>query len=88
VQLVRSAMRIREVAQDRAIEATIELPWPDDSIQIGDRIEKLKGLEYAFGVNAGKARRYPRVIGLTYNLSPANYNTQIVLETERKAGRV
>jgi len=88
VQLVRSATRIREVAQDRAIEATIELPWPDDSIQIGDRIEKLKGLEYAFGVNAGKARRYPRVIGLTYNLSPANYNTQIVLETERQAGRV
>ncbi|HUS91156.1 MAG TPA: hypothetical protein VM695_04865, partial [Phycisphaerae bacterium] len=86
--LVRAATRIAEVAQDRAAEATFELPWPEPEISIGDRIEKLEGLEYSFGINAGAARRYPRVVGLTYGLTPGNYNTQIVLESERKAGRI
>jgi len=79
---------IQDAAEDRAIEASLELPWPETAISLGDRIERIAGIDYKLGVNAGPALRYPRVVRLILNLTPQTYDTQIIVDTDRQAGVV
>ncbi|HUX16304.1 MAG TPA: hypothetical protein VMW52_07505, partial [Phycisphaerae bacterium] len=82
------AATIQDAAEDRFIEASLELPWPESAISLGDQVRRIAGINYAFGVNAGPAARYPRVVRLILNLTPQTYDTQICLDTDRQAGVV
>ena len=87
-QLARIAGAIQDAAEDRTIEASFELPWPETDLSLGDRIDRIAGIDYKLGTNAGAATRYPRIVRLVYNLTPDTYDTQIVLDTDRQAGVV
>lgn len=82
------AQALQDVAEDRGIEASLELPWPETSISLGDRIERIAGIDYKLAANSGAALRYPRVVRLILNLTPETYDTQICLDTDRQAGVV
>jgi len=86
--LKRLAYAIRDAEEDRHVEATLEVPWPEPAISLGDRIERIEGIEVPLAVNAGAAARYPRVIGWRWNLTAETYDTQLVLDTWRQAGVV
>jgi len=82
------ASLVQDAMEDRFVEASIELPWPESAISLGDRVERIGGIDYKLGVNAGPAARYPRVVRLILNLTPQTYDTQICLDTDRQAGVV
>jgi len=77
---------IQTVAEDRFIEASFELPWPESEISLGDQVQRISGIDYKLGTNSGPAARYPRVVRLVLNLTPQTYDTQICLDTDRQAG--
>jgi len=87
-QLARIAGAIQDAAGDRTIEASFELPWPEPDLSLGDRIDRIAGIDYKLGINTGAAARFPRIVRLVYNLTPETYDTQIVLDTDRRAGIV
>ena len=82
------AQAVQDAAEDRTIEASLELPWPETAISLGDRIERIAGIDYKLAVNSGAALRFPRVVRLILNLTPETYDTQICLDTDRQAGVV
>jgi hypothetical protein len=82
------AQAVQDAAEDRSIEASLELPWPETAISLGDRVERIAGIDYKLGTNNGAAIRYPRVVRLILNLTPESYDTQICLDTDRQAGVV
>lgn len=85
-ELMRVARGIQDAAEDRAVEASLALEWPETGVGLGDRIDRIAGIEVPLAQNAGPASRYPRVIAIEYGLTEGQYDTQLTLETERKAG--
>ena len=75
-------------AADRSIEASLSIPWPETGVSLGDRIARIQGIEYPLAVNSGASRRYPRVVAVEMHLAMDTYDTQLVLDTYRKAGVV
>jgi hypothetical protein len=78
------AAMVQDVCEDRMVEASFELPWPEVEISLGDRLEKIEGIEYSLRSNSGAASRWPRVVGIELNLDVDSYNTQYTLSTDRK----
>lgn len=87
-RLDRAAGLIADANAARFIEASIPVEWPDTPIGLGDRIERIEGIDVALGTNVGPAAHYPRVVGIERNLTPETYNTVLTLDTDRKAGVV
>lgn len=84
--LRRIAQQVQNAAEDRFVEASMPIEWVDPPVRIGDVIEQVKGINYNLKVNCGPRKISPRVIGYTHLLEPSNYSTQIILDTDRKAG--
>lgn len=80
------AQQIQDAAEDRFIEASLPVEWVDPPVRVGDVIERINGINYDLKVNCGPRKVSPRVIGYTHLLTPESYSTQIVLDTDRKAG--
>jgi hypothetical protein len=79
------ADNVQDAAEDRFVEASFELPWPESAISLGDTVQRISGIGYSLGTNAGSALRYPRVVRMILNLTPQTYDTQICLDTDRQA---
>jgi len=86
--LTRAAGLIADANAGRYIEASVPIEWADAEISLGDRIERIEGIDVALGTNVGPAAQYPRVIAIERNLTPETYNTVLTLDTDRKAGVV
>jgi hypothetical protein len=85
-ELIDSAAEaIQDAAEDRLIEGSLPIEWPDEPLYLGDRISRIAGLEVPLGVNTGPARRYPRIVGRTLLLTPQTYSMTLLLDTYRKA---
>lgn len=82
------AAAVQDSAEDRYIEAALEIPWPETSWSLGDRITRISGIGYPLGTNGGAATRFPRIVRMTLNLTPDTYDTQVMLDTDRQAGVV
>ena len=80
------ARRIQDIEEDRLIEASLAIEWPDEPIEMTDQITQIVGMAYGLGVNAGPARRYPRVVGVKRHLAADTYSMELALDTERKGG--
>ena len=87
-ELAKIAAAIQTSEEDRLIEANLPIEWPDEDIRLTDVVTRIDGIGYALGTNAGPARRYPRVVGITRLLTPDTYSMSLILDTYRKAGIV
>jgi len=87
-ELGRIAKGIQRAGEDRYIEAAVEVPWPEPGISLGDRIERIAGIEYPLAVNTGPQRRCPRVVAYEMGLTESTYDMQLTLDTYRFAGVV
>jgi len=86
--LVRVAEAILAAHEGRSVEAALPIEWPDHELALTDRITRIEGIEYDFGSGAGGLVRYPRVVQLTYHLTPQTYALAVVLDTPRQSGSV
>jgi hypothetical protein len=86
VEIAAKAVAAQDLAEDRLIEAACTIEWPDEPIYLGDRISGIAGIDVGFGVNAGVAMRYPRVIGRVLNLDENTWSMTLHLDTDRKTG--
>ena len=87
-KLNAAATLIQDAHADRLIEAALPIEWPDTPIRLTDCITQIEGIGYDLSTNIGTAIRYPRVIGITYNVTPADYSATLQLHTDRYAGVV
>ena len=78
------AGNLQEAMEDRTIEADIPVEWPDDEPALTDVITRIEGIEYDLAINAGGARRFPRVIARTLLLTPETYAMHVTVGTDRK----
>ncbi len=86
--LTAAAAKIQDIAEDRLIEASLPIEWPDPSIWLTDQVERIEGIEYDLQTNAGAGKLAPRVVQRTFLLRAETYCTQITLDTDRKAGLI
>lgn len=86
--LTRAAEKVTAAHAQRLIEASVPIEWPDEEIALGDEITRITGIESDLGTMIGALWRYPRVVGITRNLTPGTYSMVLDLDTERKAGSV
>lgn len=86
--IAQAAGRIQDANEDRSIEASITLEWPDPTVNLTDCIERIAGIAVDLGTNSGPARRFPRVVGRAFDFTPEGYNTALQLDTFRKAGLI
>ena len=84
--LERLAAQLQDAAEDRLLEANLPLGWIDASVRIGMVVNRIAGLGYNLRSNAGARTISPRIVGYTHSFRPDEYNTQIILDTDRKAG--
>ena len=84
--LKKIAAAIQTAEEDRRIEANLPIEWPDEDIRLTDVVQRIDGIGYSLGTNAGPARRWPRVIGITRMLTRESYGMSLILDTYRKAG--
>ena len=87
-ELTRVAADIRAVCEDRYLEGSIPVEWVWPEVRIGDEVRKIGGIEYPLAINAGPAKRYPRVVAYRHHLRPEQWSTIITLDTDRKAGLI
>jgi len=87
-RLTAVAAKIQDVAEDRLIEASLPIEWPDPTVWLCDQIARIEGIEYDLQTNAGAAVLAPRVVQRTFLLRPETYCMQITLDTCRKAGAI
>ena len=82
------AERLQDCLEDRFLEGSVPIEWPEEPIYLGDRLTSIEGLGVDLGANAGLARRYPRVVARTLLLTPQTHQLVLTLDTYRKAGAV
>ncbi len=83
-ELADFAAAAQDCNEDRFIEATLPIEWIATEVTLGSRIQRISGIEVNLQTNAGAAVRSPRVVARTFHLTPDTYDTQIVLDTDRK----
>lgn len=81
------AAAVQDACEDRLVEASLPIEWMRD-LRLTDVVGRIEGIEYDLQVNAGKARRSPRIVARTLNFTPQSYSMTVQLSTERKAGIV
>jgi hypothetical protein len=72
--------------EGRWIEAGLAIEWPDEPLELGQIIEQIAGIDYPLATGGGSTPRYPRIVGLAFNLTPETWSVQLALDTYRKAG--
>jgi len=87
-ELAELAARIQDISETGLLEGQLPIEWPDEDIMLTDRISRIDGLGYDLKLNAGNAKKAPRVIGRTLLLTHDTYSMALKLETDRGAGIV
>ncbi len=80
------ASAIQAANQDKMIEASLAVEWPDEDLELTDVVTRIEGIEKALAVNRGPATRFPRIVGRTLNLTADTHSMAIDLDSDRKAG--
>ena len=75
---------LRNALEDRRIEASLAIEWPDEGIQLTDVIEKIGGIDYPLALKVGDGPpRYPRVVGRDLFFTPETWAMKLYLGTDR-----
>jgi hypothetical protein len=78
------ATALQDQHEDRQIEAVLPIEWPDHTLNLTDVITRIEGIEYPLGINSGQALRYPRVVGITRQLTAETWMMAVSLDTDRR----
>jgi len=84
--LEAAALALRDLNQDRFVEAACTIEWIDPAnTPLCGIVKRIGGVEVDLRTNTGAAVRYPRVVRRTFRLTGNTYQTELTLDTNRRA---